>query len=285
MKQIICAYVVIIAITLYALATCVVWVSYAMMFAGARQIPIPKPNLNYPNNNTYFFTHNGSSSTDVLHVYKKTSENVLDKSLLIFYLHGNLGDIESWRIVYEKIQEEAESRLSDTFSITVASFDYRGYGLSSNGPPTPTNSIQDATEILKSLHRHNNYSKTVVYGRSVGCAIAAGVVSNYSKVNHLFLETPFLGSHSIRAKFTRMFPPIFDCTGYINSILKKGIHITTVSAKYDQIVDPRWLMSKYKENNLMHHFIVPSKRHDHNSVFQTSYWNSAFNDMITLLNA
>ena len=89
--------------------------------------------------------------------------------------------------------------------INVLIFDYRGYGASS-GKPTEEGTYEDARTIYKWLiDNKSDYGKVVVWGRSLGCAIAAKLAGE-EEVSGLVLESGFTSITAMGQKFYPYMP-------------------------------------------------------------------------------
>jgi fermentation-respiration switch protein FrsA (DUF1100 family) len=99
---------------------------------------------------------------------------------LILYLHGNADNLQRWG-------EYAVDFTSLGYDVLM--FDYRGYG-KSTGTPTESNLYQDAHVVLIWAQENVPFQHLVVYGRSLGSAIATHLAKEV-KPELLILETPF----------------------------------------------------------------------------------------------
>jgi len=99
---------------------------------------------------------------------------------LIVYFHGNAGNLQGWGTLADDF-----TRLGYDLLIT----DYRGYG-KSTGTPSETALYADAATIWNWARANYNYDKWIIYGRSLGSAVASklAVTANHDL---LILETPF----------------------------------------------------------------------------------------------
>jgi len=99
---------------------------------------------------------------------------------LILYFHGNAGSLKRWG----EYATDFTSLGYDVFMI-----DYRGYG-KSTGKPNEENLYQDAQTVLNWLKTSVTYSHLIIYGRSLGSAVATHLAGR-SKPDLLILEAPF----------------------------------------------------------------------------------------------
>jgi fermentation-respiration switch protein FrsA (DUF1100 family) len=119
---------------------------------------------------------------------------------LILYFHGNADNLQRWG-------EYAVDFTSLGYDVIM--FDYRGYGKSS-GTPTEANLYQDAHLVLKWSQDHFHYQRLILYGRSLGSAVASHLAKEV-KPDLLVLETPFdelAGTMSVAVKPLLYFFPL-----------------------------------------------------------------------------
>lgn len=103
-----------------------------------------------------------------------------DSKGIIFYAHGNAGNLSRWGYV-------ADVFLKNNYDLLV--YDFRGYG-KSNGSISESNFYQDARYIYEQLANDYGEDRIVVYGRSIGTAIATKVASEHNP-KQLILESPY----------------------------------------------------------------------------------------------
>ena len=119
---------------------------------------------------------------------------------LVLYFHGNADNLQRWG-------EYASDFTSLGFDVLMT--DYRGYG-KSTGTPSEALLYQDAHLVLKWAQTNTPYKKLVMYGRSLGSAVASHLAKE-SKPDLLILETPFdelAGTMSIAIKPLLYFFPL-----------------------------------------------------------------------------
>lgn len=97
---------------------------------------------------------------------------------LILYFHGNKGDLSKWSLVGQELLKH---------KYDVLMIDYRGYG-KSTGARSEKSLYQDAEAVWDYMKDHFNYQKRVVFGRSLGSAIASHLASQ-RPIDQLILET------------------------------------------------------------------------------------------------
>lgn len=102
------------------------------------------------------------------------------KKGFILYFHGNAGNLQRWGNCAVDFTE---------LGYDILLVDYRGYGKSS-GQPSEAALYADAETVLQWCKEKFNYERFVIYGRSLGSAVATNLSAN-SAPDLLILETPF----------------------------------------------------------------------------------------------
>lgn len=99
---------------------------------------------------------------------------------LILYFHGNADNLSRWGNYASDFTK---------LGYDVLMMDYRGYG-KSEGAPTEQLLYQDAQELLQWTNKNIEYDRLVIYGRSLGAAVASHLAAGANPYK-LILETPF----------------------------------------------------------------------------------------------
>lgn len=99
---------------------------------------------------------------------------------LILYFHGNADNLQRWG----KYAIDFTSLGYDVLMV-----DYRGYG-KSTGSPTEDILYADAHQVLKWAQLNIPHTKLVIYGRSLGSAVASHLAT-VVEPDLLILDTPF----------------------------------------------------------------------------------------------
>jgi alpha-beta hydrolase superfamily lysophospholipase len=102
----------------------------------------------------------------------------------ILYLHGNAGNVSA--------NADQVQRLAVT-GLNIFIFDYRGYGESTGGPPRERLVYQDAERAWTYLVRERGIrpSGVVIYGHSLGGAVAVDLASRHPDAGGLITENTF----------------------------------------------------------------------------------------------
>jgi uncharacterized protein len=102
----------------------------------------------------------------------------------LLYLHGNAGNVSA--------NADQVGRLAVT-GLNIFIFDYRGYGESTGGPPRERLLYEDAERAWTYLVRERGIqpSEVVIYGHSLGGAVAIDLASRHADTGGLITESTF----------------------------------------------------------------------------------------------
>jgi len=127
------------------------------------------------------------SSTDGTRLFGWIVERSPDSPMLL-WCHGNAGNIINRLDNLVRLHRAG-------FSVFL--FDYRGYGRS-QGKPSETGLYRDAEAVYQYLieQRKVSHDRLVVFGRSLGAAVAGDLVSRRAAAG-LILESPFPSVRSV----------------------------------------------------------------------------------------
>lgn len=114
---------------------------------------------------------------------------------VIFYSHGNAGNLAGWADVGTTFVKRGYDFLI---------YDYRGYG-KSTGRITEKNLYNDAQFIYDKLKKEYSENKIIIYGRSLGTGVSSYLGMNNSP-KLLILETPYYNFVSLAKTYYPIFP-------------------------------------------------------------------------------
>jgi abhydrolase domain-containing protein 17 len=113
-------------------------------------------------------------------------------TLTILYAHGNAEDLGQIAPMLEELRQHG---------FAVIAFDYRGYGASTDGPPTASGATRD----MESVYQHAVHalgvppSRLVLYGRSVGGGPATDLAARLP-IGGLVLESTFTSTFVVMTR-------------------------------------------------------------------------------------
>lgn len=149
---------------------------YAPLCPSDSRVRVPTPS-SYGFHN--FETHHILTEDNIrIHVMLLKVSKDAEVSPTLIYLHGNAGNIG------HRLQNSIECL--EKLKINILLVEYRGYGLS-QGTPSEPGLIRDVLAALKFIENRDDLcsSKVILFGRSLGGAVAIGVT-------HLLLSSPRL---------------------------------------------------------------------------------------------
>ena len=153
-----------------------------------------------------------------------------DKTLVWF--HGNAGNI-SHRV-------DNLYSLHTRLGVNIFIFDYRGFG-KSEGSPSERGTYLDADAALEYLRSREDVdtNKLVLFGRSVGCAVAAEAATKI-EAQAVILESPFTSARAMARKVYPFLPGIgLLVAGKLDTLSRIGrVHapIMVIHGDADEIV-------------------------------------------------
>lgn len=157
--------------------------------------------------------------------------------------------------------------------------EYRGYGLS-EGHPSEEGLYIDAKASLDYLFSRNdvNHSEIVVFGRSLGGAVAIDLAirENYSNriwclvVENTFTSIPDMARVLLGWKILQYFPIFFYKNKYLSYQKVKQIRIPTlfISGLSDSLVPPKMMQELYERCNSIRKQLFQLPAGTHNETWQ-----------------
>ena len=140
-----------------------------------------------------------------------------EKAKVLLYLHGNYGNVGD---------NAAHAARLSTYGVNVLIPDYRGFGDSSGPFPSEPRVYEDAETAWQWLLREKHYTpaEIVIYGHSLGGAIAIELASQHPDAGGLIVESSFtsvLEMSRLNPKF-RLLPMSWLVTQRFDSIDRVG---------------------------------------------------------------
>lgn len=161
-----------------------------MLYYPSKQLYFDPEKNNYKAEDIFF---EASDSTKLHGWYFNHRGKGAPKAVVVVF-HGNAQNLTS-HVRYDLWL------LDHGFDLFI--FDYRGYGLS-EGAPSPEGTMQDGMAALRWLHENNEKLPIVVYGQSLGGAIALRSVIELKEeipsIKLVIAESTFLSYRAVAAK-------------------------------------------------------------------------------------
>ena len=118
---------------------------------------------------------------------------------VILYLHGNGGSIAGWGQVVSPWT---------FYGYDILLVDYRGYGKSGGTISNEAQLYADAVQCYDYLKTNFTDQQIVVYGRSIGSGVAAGLLAQRTP-KMAIMEAPFYELYDAVISKVKIFPPAF----------------------------------------------------------------------------
>jgi fermentation-respiration switch protein FrsA (DUF1100 family) len=146
-------------------------------------------------------------------------------AVTVLYAHGNAEDLGQLVPFLDELRRAG---------FAVLAFDYRGYGVSTGGPP----SAAGATSDMESVYRHAVEtlrippSRLVLYGRSVGSGPATDLAARVP-IGALVLESAFVSAFRVLTKVT-LLP--FDRFDNLRHVRRVRAPILVIHGTEDEVI-------------------------------------------------
>ena len=168
-----------------------------MLYFGQEKLIFHPEKL--PKNHKYSFNNNfeecfikvdDNTKLNALHFKADSSKG------LVFYLHGNAGNLDSWGDV-------ADLYLNLNYDVFI--LDYRGYGKSTGKISSETQLTKDVQKAYDFAIRNYNENKVIIIGYSIGTGPASTLAANNSP-EILILKAPFYNLTDLGKKYFQIIP-------------------------------------------------------------------------------
>lgn len=222
-----------------------------------------------------------SSDGSKLQAWKLPAQSATpEPRFALLYLHGNYGSIGA--------NAEHACRLS-RMGFDVFIFDYRGYGNSEGGPPTEKAVYEDAEAAWQMVMKNAAPSKTIIYGHSLGGAVAVELASKHPEAAGLITESAFTSVYDVaRRDATYAIMPLrLLITERLDSLSKvdrikmpklfmhgdadQVVPADMAKSLYDRAPEPKQLV------------IIPGGGHDNSAVTAPQLYRAAIHDFTQAL--
>jgi len=175
---------------------------------------------------------------------------------IVLFCHGNAGNI-SHRL--------DSIRMFHDLKLSVLIFDYRGYGRS-EGSPTEEGTYLDAESAWDYLvnSKHISPEKIVLFGRSLGSAVAAEIALNH-KAGALIIESGFTSVPDYGRKFFPYLPVRLIARYHystIDKVNKISIPKLFIHSPQDEIIPFEHGTSLFKKASEPKEFLQITGRHN-----------------------
>lgn len=179
-----------------------------------------------------------------------------EAEFVVILSHGNAGNISGRLPIAETLLRSGAS---------VLMYDYRGYGLSS-GRPSEEGFYRDIEAVVASLITEKGYQeeKMVMYGRSLGGAVAAYAASRFN-VAGLVLDSAFLNLRQMVRDIYPFVPSALALYSFpTDHFLSKldGLPVMIIHSRQDEIVPFRHGVQLYEKIGESATFVESSGGHN-----------------------
>ena len=112
----------------------------------------------------------------------------------VLYSHGNAEDVGHLVDLFEAMRDEV--------GVSVIGYDYRGYGLSTGGPPTTHATADDAEAVYAWATQELGIDprRLILHGRSVGSGPAIELARHHPEIAGLIIESGFTSAFRVMTR-------------------------------------------------------------------------------------
>ncbi len=133
------------------------------------------------------------------------SKTAQPKGIVVYY-HGNADNMQRWG-------QHAKDFTKNGYNVLM--YDYRSFG-KTNGKIEEKQWLADGFKVFEWAKNRYELNKIVVYGRSLGTALASQIATQYA-VKQLILETPYTKICNVAKSYLPIYPTGLLCKYYFNN--------------------------------------------------------------------
>lgn len=175
---------------------------------------------------------------------------------VVLFCHGNAGNISHRLSTIQTLHD---------LNLSVFIFDYRGYG-KSEGKITETGSYRDAQAAWQYLTKARHYrpNQIIIWGRSLGAAIAVNLAARY-KTKGIILESTFTSIPNLAADLYPLLPVRWMSRYQYNSlksVKKINSPLLIVHSRDDEIIPYKHGKRLFEAANAPKDFLQIHGSHD-----------------------
>lgn len=176
---------------------------------------------------------------------------------VVLFCHGNAGNISHRMNTIEMLHD---------MGLSIFIFDYRGYG-ESEGKPSEQGTYNDVEAAWQFLIKDKHYTpnEIIIWGRSLGAAIAAHQAAKEDPVKGVILESTFSSVPDLGKSFYPLLP-VHILSRYQYNVMKNisAIHspILLMHSRDDEIIPFSHGQQLYEQANQPKQFIEFSGGHN-----------------------
>ena len=201
------------------------------------------------------------------------------KARTLLYLHGNAANVAA--------NQDHVLRLRDS-GLNVFIIDYRGYGHSTGGPPRESLLYEDAERAWEYLvaERHIPPRHIVIYGHSLGGAVAVKLASSHPEAGALITEGTYTSIADMAdGSFAAYLPLRLILTERMDSISKIGslpLPKLIIHGDADTMVPPSMAQRLYNAAaDPKQIAMIPGGGHENSAVVNATAYFAALNGFLS----
>jgi uncharacterized protein len=179
---------------------------------------------------------------------------------VVLYLHGARWDVLSSSFRMRRLQ---------TLGVSVLGIDYRGFGRSTEALPSEASAYEDAHAAWEWLREHHPQRVRLIYGHSLGSAIAVHLAAEVNDESGLILEGAFTSIpdvfSTLRYGWLPLRPLITQRFDAAERIADVGSPVLMVHGTRDTLIQPALGRALYERAREPKRFILAEGGTHHNA--------------------